>query len=145
MKARRSYSCSTCAMLCFRRITRRLAEGEPADERDAVDMLLPSNVKPEKLDDARVVGERGDVEQVDGVEDVGVMAVDEEGPKAVLRRRRELRGCREWKREFVIVVCRGTRRYSKLFRPVSVSMVSLTMSIGRWSECSASFTNLFRS
>lgn len=68
------------------------------DESETVDVFRKSKLKPEKFEDARVVVESGDVEAVDEAGDEG-----EGGERAVLRRRSEVRGWREWKREVVIL------------------------------------------
>ncbi len=86
-------------------MNRRLAGDVPADDNETVDMLLCSNVKPEKLDDARSDGDIGDVVYAgEAKADVEgeIVVVGDEGPKAVLRRRSEARGWRGWKREFVM-------------------------------------------
>ena len=60
-------------------------------------------LKPEKLEDALVPEDCGEVDDVDAVEgDVG-----DDGLNAVLRRRRDTRGCSGWNRDdgmFVVVV-----------------------------------------
>jgi hypothetical protein len=68
-------------------------------------MLPNSKLKPEKLEDALVPDDSGDVDEVDAVDgDAG-----EDGLNAVLRRRSDARGWSGWNREEGIVTVVGVR------------------------------------
>ena len=74
-------------------------------DNETEDMLLKSKLNPEKLEEALVPDDSGDVDDVDAVDgDAG-----EDGPNAVLRRRRDARGWSGWNREDGIVVVVGVR------------------------------------
>ena len=61
-----------------------------------METLLNSKLKPEKFDDARVLADRGEVEDIDDADrDDG-----ETGPNAVFRRRSEWRGWSAWNLEY---------------------------------------------
>jgi hypothetical protein len=71
-------------------------------------MLPNSKLKPEKLEEALVPDDSGDVEEVDAVDAVDG-DVGEDGLNAVLRRRSDARGWSGWNREEGIVAVVGVR------------------------------------
>ena len=88
-------------------------------DSDTVEILLNSKLKLEKFEDARVLAESGDA---DDVEDAADGDVGDEGPNAVRRRRSELWRCRGWNRDGAILVIsfRSSREgMYRLFDPSS--------------------------
>ena len=64
---------------------------------------MKSKLKPENRDDARVLADSGEVDDIDAVDGDG-----DDGPNAVFRRRRELLGWSGWSRDGAILIRRAS-------------------------------------